>query len=361
MRGAFLPSILDGLHISNLKGSYIFIIPSIGAWVGSQVVPWLLQYYEDVFLWRISVATIAASALLLLAADTFIQVNLCFALFGVGFGLLQVTQYIVLGRASSNESHMRTLVSGLQCTYAGAAIFAPVLAGAIIHYHFNWRWGFASVGALCLAFVLMTLFMGPKALKQKPKQAQKLPALSIVPFLFVAFMFACYLGAELALTTRLVLFVHKEHLLSPELAQMYLFSFFIGLFSGRFLFSVYPFPDFSSEKILCAFMALSVCSIFAGLYVSAYFLIFCGFFIAPIFGMFMHYFSITYKSQKARALAYALGLGSFGVMVVHLLVGYLSDLYGVGAALFICVPLLLISMLCVVTHKAIFKGFLNTI
>ena len=80
-------------------------------------------------------------------------------------------------------------------------------------------------------------------------------------------------------------------------------------------------------------LILSFLSYLLGLASEPVFLIVCGLLFAPFFGACMSYFHEIFNKQAAAVISMAMAFGSFTIVPMHALVGWITDRAGIQWAL----------------------------
>ena len=157
LRSAFFPEVLRDLNLNNTQGSYFFVIPALFAVLGSQSVPPLSRFISHLYIWRIGLFMMGSSVCIFLLTSSYFFLGLALACFGFGFGFLQVAQYILL-KSGIPERNVRKFFSGLQASYAFAALAAPILANTLLQRNWSWREGFFISGICALLAFCWSFF-----------------------------------------------------------------------------------------------------------------------------------------------------------------------------------------------------------
>jgi hypothetical protein len=118
-------------------------------------------------------------------------------------------------------------------------------------------------------------------------------------------------------------------------------AFFLTLLAGRVFFSFVHFAGLGNWLILCVSAGLSAVLYLLALHVSPLWFVACGLSLAPFFPMAMEQVSVSFHATGAQALGFVLGFGSLSIVLMHLVLGYCTDHFGLTAALHVAPAALL--------------------
>jgi fucose permease len=270
--------------------------------------------------------------------------------FGVGYGGLNLAQAILINESVTGERRRR-LFSGLHAMYGLASLMAPLLATAMRAAGFDWRTTFFGLAALPLAFAVVSArWRGQSKVhlpEQRPKPLSKSEWFETV---LHALILASYLWAEISVSTRLVLWLRREHGFSPELADNYLAGFFAMLLLGRVIFGAIGFQRFSNWTVLATSALLGSALYFAGLLITPSLLLLSGLAMAPFYPVCMDQVSRHFGAKSSQALGFVIGFGSGAVVVMHIAIGAIEDHESLTLALKVCATILGLLGLALAIH-----------
>src|SRR6185312_6119329 len=158
IRGPFFPDVTNNLHLTNFQAAFFYAVVSAMAGVAGSVVARSAQRFGDLVVLRAGQLLMAGGFAVLAFVHTFWQMIAACTVFGLGFGVLNVAQNLLVLDATPSTTSLdsrRRLLSGLHATYAFSSVLAPLLAARIFHIGGSWREGFL----LCAAFVSTSFFM----------------------------------------------------------------------------------------------------------------------------------------------------------------------------------------------------------
>ena len=356
-RGPFLPDLTHDLGFTDTQASLIFVVPSFFSFLGSQFSSVLIYRFHPSRGIRYGMFIMGCGFLALGKMTGIWGLVLFGGLFGWGFGMVNVFEHMAI-QMGATEKTRRKLLSGLHSMYALASLIAPLLVKYLYALQWTWREGFASVAMLPIVMSGLFFFLegnGPKKVLEKPRE--KTTKGHVVQYIYVGLAIACYIGSELAISSRMTLYVRRYTDATPEFSTYYLAAFFLLLFIGRILFMIFDLARWRSEIILRWSFILSFFSFLCGLLFSPWFMSLCGALMAPCFAMCMDYVFSVFKDRASEAMTYVMGVGSLLVVLMHYTIGVVSDMLGLKVALIICPILLMISLLMLSLRSRIFGEF----
>ena len=274
------------------------------------------------------------------------------AVFGLGFGIVNVMQNYMIQVGA--EPHLRQrLFSGLHANYAAAAILVPIVANLM--NDLGWHLVFLAMGTLPLIVVFFSFFIGDSSDHyRKLTERNPLPKNIFWQAVVVSIAFAFYLNAELSLSTRLVHFLETELGYAKSYANYHFLGFFVGMFLGRVAIAKYNISIRPLIMILISSL-LSCLSVLSMLYLEPWSVVASGVFFGPVFPFYLEYLSRKFDHYADRVLSLALSISALGVVIMHTVVGYLSDTMSIGQALLVGPVGLLIFALLMGFHDRQYK------
>ncbi len=340
-RGPYYADVAHDLALPDSKASFIFVMASFMAFVMGLAANSFIQKFNLLNLIRVGHLTMAAGYLALARMHDFITLILATTLFGVGFGLINVGQNILIFEGAPIE-HRRKFISGLHSVYALASILGPLVISVFLANGMNWRQGFAWFAVIPLLTFFLTFTaknqasvtaQGSSRLKDENSWRKTLAGASL----------GFYVLAEILLSSRLVVYLRREEGMAPELAAQILAIFFILVLAGRILFTFIDLRQFKSRQIMLVCLSFSIVTNGLGLVFSPYWLVFCGLCMAPMFGVGVTYISELSPKNPSRGIANALSLNAIMIVMMHFSVGYVTQVYGIRTAMLSGPAFLLIS------------------
>jgi len=215
--------------------------------------------------------------------------------------------------------------------YAFASLLAPLICAEVFRERRDWRFGFLIFSVLSLAAFVVSLFA-----KNKPHAEETVTATHTGSlwnkYFWLVLMISFYSLTELALTTRLSLYLIRERGFTPENAANWLAYFFIGMLLGRLIFLLKHF-HWATRNVISVCLVLTAMSLALGLALNPIFLVVCGVTIGPIFGLCMDFIAEEFKATEREAVSYCIAKSCLFIVTMHMVTGFLSDVIGLRGAL----------------------------
>lgn len=336
IRGPFYPDILKDLALNGTKGSLFFAVASFSALGGNFLGSFLLRKISAHGLMNYSLAGLGLGFFLIGRTTGFDQLVPACIFFGAHFGLLNVSQNVVV-QQNASAAYRRRIFNGLHAMYGMAALGAPLLALGFLGFGWNWGMSFSLIGFVSalvgLGFLIVTWSWKEAHLVSEDHHDDQ-PFHARTAFAMAAAL-AFYMVGELTLSTRLPLWLREVYGFTPQAANFYLAVFSGSLFLGRVLFTFVSFHQISNRMIL-SLSAFTACILF-GVGLGAHPLIasISGFFMGPFFPVVMDEMSKRFSKQAGQVIGWGITLGSVLIVAMHFSLGVLTDLYGIETALWI--------------------------
>lgn len=341
-RGPYYADVAGDLALPDSKASFLFVMASLMAFVMGMVSHPFIQRFNLLNLIRVGHLTMAAGFLALSYMTDFITLILATSLFGVGFGLINVGQNILIFDGAPLQMR-RKFISGLHSIYALASILGPLIISIFFSYGLTWRQGFAWFGLVPL-FAFFLTYTAKNQVGEEGHDSNARDDMSWRKSLAGASL-GFYVLAEILLSSRLVVYLRREEGMEPDVAAQVLALFFILVLAGRILFTVLDVHRFKSRQIMLVCLVFSFVTNILGLVFSPYWLVLCGLCMAPMFGVGVTYMSELSPKNPSRGIANALSLNAIMIVMMHFGVGYVTQAYGIQAAMMSGPAFLLISWL----------------
>lgn len=334
IRGPLLPELIHFFSLSNTQGSLIFALSSGLAFFASYKsgrVMHLMGLNKSLIF---AVFLMALGYLVVGLAPSFVVVLVGICFFGLSMGLLGVIQNIMASLGSPVKIRSQ-IMAGLHSMYGLSSLFAPMLVTWNYKYlESGWRSTFLVVSGLAfitLAGSIIALFRSrfQEPVVAPPKEDKESALISWI----AGFVLAAYVVAEILVSSRLALFTREVHGANLEESSNYLSWFFLLLLGGRLLFAVVPL-NFSRAKILGVSLVLSVIFCVLGVQSHPWLLAASGLTMSVFYPFAITYITEKFKENAFSAIAKAVTLQGLCVVIMHLGVGYLTDVLGIQKALY---------------------------
>lgn len=341
-RGPYYADIGVELGLTDSKTSFIFVMASFMAFLMGMITNWFIHHFNLLNLIRFGHLTMAAGFFALSRIYDFTSLVLATSLFGVGFGLINVGENILIFEGAP-VAVRRKFISGLHSVYALASLLGPLVISIFISNGVTWRQGFAwfsTIPLLAFAMTYMAKIQSPQVAEENRRRDEVSWQTNLAG---VALGF--YVLAEILLSSRLVVYLRRIKDMSPELAAQVLALFFIFVLVGRTAFTFLDLRKYSSRQIMLSCLIFSIVTNVLGLIWSPYWLVLCGLCMAPMFGVGVTFVSELYPLNPNRAIANALSVNAIMIVAMHFVVGYVTQTTGIQTAMVAGPVLMLISWL----------------
>lgn len=353
-RGPLFPDVLAGLRLSDAQGAWLFAAASAAGGVGSVLGRHLLRVVRPLRGLQAGLLAATAGMVLLGASASLAALVAGSALFGLSFGLLSLVQGTLVQRGARPEAQRRVF-SGLHSMYGAASFLSPLVVIGAARAGLDWRATFSLLACAPLALLVVSFALREPPAAPLAADAADAAAVARVTGgerwreVLVGLAAALYVAAELALSTRLVLHLQRQQW-TPDHAKAALMTFFACLLLGRVLLGLLT-TTLTHRQVLGLSAGLSLVATTLGLVVHPGFLCLAGLTMAPFFPTASALVADEFPGAFERAMSTLLLLVCVCVMSAHWLIGRLSDLHGLHAALALS-PLCLVGALALVAVTA---------
>ncbi|MBK9321713.1 MAG: MFS transporter [Bdellovibrionaceae bacterium] len=356
VRGPLFPEILKEFAVTDARGAQFFALSSFLGFLGSYGVRFLLLKLRRVSTLQIALLLMTIGLIGMGSAIQFSSLLFFSAIFGLSLGIIGVVQNILVTVGSSPHRRQR-LLSGLHSIYGISSFLAPLLVAAINSWVGSWRFVFWSVAAV--PFLLMFGAFFEKDERALPlvnveKLFGKEPNLEHAAQTYLGFSLGLYVLAEILISSRLALFIRRELGLGLQDSSYYLTGFFVCLLLGRGLFALIHF-NFSLRRMLSVSLVLSAFCIILGLVYHPFFLVLSGATMAPFYPLAISYIHHHFESHIDSAVSSAMAIQSLLTVLMHVGVGYLTDVFGISKAMWVGPVALVLSFLVLNSFERVFR------
>lgn len=357
IRGPLFPEIMKQFQVSDSTGALMFALSNISGLVASYASRYLLRRFN-----RLKIVQGASITLILsmlgLAGSTNFAMFLFFSFFmGLSLGVLGLVPNILVPMGSTPARKQRML-SGLHTMYGLASLMAPLLAAAVEHATQNWRWTFVAATAGPLMLFLYSLHSSHKSLHTKleitAEEHKANKQKNFKPQMFLSIMLSLAVAAEIMISSRLALYMRRTLNFDMESASLYVTYFFVCMMLGRLLFAVVHFKR-SPQALLSISLTLTGICVLAGIFVHPLFLTLTGFTIAPFYPLTISWVSSEFPEDLDTAVSYMMTTDSIMLIVMHLGVGKLTDLFSIQTAVLCGMGFIIVSLIMVNAYKPLFR------
>lgn len=357
IRGPLFPEILKDFNVSDSMGSLMFALGSLSGFVASYFARQLLLRFDRRSILQGACLGMTATLLGLAAAPNFYVFLVFSVLFGVNSGIIGLIPNVLVPLGSSVEKKQQ-LLSGLHAMYGIASLLAPMLVALIGVFSTNWRYTYAITALAPFSLFLYSLHKShrPHHLRpdRKSEEHQASNKKNFKAQMFLALTLSFAVAAEVMISSRLALYMRRVWDFNLENSSLYVTYFFIALLMGRLLFTGIKFKRALSIQ-LSACLIFTAVSVLLGLLVHPFFLAVAGFSIAPFYPLMIALISSEFPLDLDSAVSYMMATDSLMLALMHVLVGKLSDYFGIHLAFYSCIMFLTLSLIMVNTYHSFFK------
>ncbi|MCK5884654.1 MAG: MFS transporter [Bacteriovoracaceae bacterium] len=331
--------------------SFFKIEASVGSWMFSLATAFSLLTYLTARFWlprlralngaRAGLVFLGLSSVMLALSGHTISLPLLFissCVMGVGVGLSSATMNLLVIRGTLPEVR-RKYLSGLHAVYGLSSLLAPLILSGLLMMGFSWITFFWFTAGVCFA-VLAASLSSKGAGSDKEDNSATLKKGPLVAKLLVCSMMGLYVSSEIALSSRLPLYLKLNYGMSIEMAGNYLSAFFFFLMCGRLLFALKHFP-ISNFKLMTGSLVSSLILFFLGHFVDPLFYPLIGFANGPFFPTAIDTISKRYKESSDDMITWTFAAIGMIMTVMHIGFGQITTHYGVETA-FLLIPFLAI-------------------
>lgn len=358
IRGPLFPEILKEFNLSDSVGSLMFALSSLSGFVASHFARKLLRKFDRRSILQGACLSLTCALVGLSLSPNFYTFLAFSVLFGLSSGLIGLIPNVLVPLGATVEKKQQ-LLSGLHAMYGIASLLAPMLVAALGFFTGNWRYTFAITALAPLTLFFYSLHKShhphhakPKRTAEEHKASKKV---NFKPQVFLAFMVSFAVAAEIMMSSRLALYMRRVWNYDLETSSLYVTYFFISLLLGRLLFTGIKLKrtilfQLSACLVLTAFM------IGLGLFVHPLFLVAAGFTIAPFYPLAISFISEEFPKDLDTAVSYMMATDSMMLALMHVLIGQLSDSFGIHHAMFAGMFFLGMSFFFVNSYHFFFKS-----
>jgi MFS transporter, FHS family, glucose/mannose:H+ symporter len=342
IRGVLLPVLTNVLSLKYSQSSLMLVLGNFASVVFTVGLLWLIQNFsENGILKSLFVLGIFSAVFSFWVTNfsSFLILSICFgaivSLFGGMSNLLVI-------RGTTRENRARVMC-GLHSMYGLGSVFAPITASGFIDKGYSWQWPVLGVLPLCFLLLILILFLGkgdtaPPTVRE-PSRLGKQHILILVTFAF-------YVAGECLACMWMPTFLIEHWKLSLTEAAPYLSGFFAMMIVTRSIcfFSLKPAIE-ATVLILC--LLASATFFFIG-YNGVFLALAAVGILGPFFPLFLSRVGHAFPEQTRSLTLWILAVDQLTLSVLHLVLGRLTDSWGIkvayavpGFLLALSIPLLL--------------------
>jgi fucose permease len=171
----------------------------------------------------------------------------------------------------------------------------------------------------------------------------------------MAIMLGFCVAAEILISSRLALYMRRTWNFEMEKASLYVTYFFVCMLLGRLVFALVKFPLSIRHQLSLSLIGSSF-FVILGIHFHPIFLTFVGWTVAPFYPLCIAWISTKFPEDLDTALSYIMTIDSIMLVLMHLLVGAVTDYWNIATALYLGPVFLIISFVLVNLFESIFEG-----
>ncbi len=356
MRGPAFPDVLKEFSLSDSRGSLFFLLASAGGLVANLASVWWLKRWGPVRAIKIFQVSMSIGLIAISFSNGLWVLFTGMVFVGFSFGGTGITQNILVAWGAKHEMRRRSY-STLHAIYGFASLSAPLLLISFYHFKLTWQNAFLAIGVLSCLVNLWSLFVAEQRDDPPfPAPSFRKSLVSRRTIYWFAMMNSLYVIAELLIGTRLVLLARREWEISPDEANQLLSLFYLLLLAGRLTMSFVHFKT-KTKNLMIGSIACSLVIFCIGIFTHPWVIALCGLSMSIFYPCAI---AFTYEEQAIAAdgiIAWTMTLNSAAVLLMHVGVGWLSDIIGLRVAIWIGpVSLLLCLVLLLLEKKLVPSG-----
>lgn len=357
IRGPLFPEILKEFNVSDSMGSLMFALSSLSGFVASYFARHLLRKFDRRSILQGACVGMSLTLIGLSVAPNFPLFLILSVLFGLNSGILGLVPNVLVPLGATAERKQQ-LLSGLHAMYGVASLLAPLFVAAVSFFTNSWRFTFLLTAIAPFSLYLYSIHKSHHPHHSKPKVTKEEHAenkkKNFKPQIFLAFMVSFAVAAEIMISSRLALYMRRVWNYDLEMSSIYVTFFFVALLAGRLLFTGITFnKTIRLQLSIC--LILTAMMYVLGLYIHPLFLAVAGFTIAPFYPLAISLISSEFPQDLDTAVSYMMATDSMMLALMHLLVGKLSDEFGIHLAIYSGVFFLTLSFFLVNSYQSFFK------
>jgi FHS family glucose/mannose:H+ symporter-like MFS transporter len=338
-------------------GSLMFAVSSLSGFVASHFARFLLGRYDRKSILQWACVGMILTLVGLAFSPTFYIFLFFSVLFGLNAGIIGLVPNILVPLGASSDKKQQ-LISGLHAMYGISSLLAPLAVAGMGLISNSWRYTFLVVTIAPITLLLYSFHKIHTPHHKKPEYSADLKKenkkKNFKPQMYLAFMLSFAVASEVMISSRLALYMRRVWNYNLEVSSLYVTGFFISLLLSRLLFTGVKFKS-------SLYLQLSLCLIFtailviAGIIIHPLFLAVAGFSIAPFYPLAITLISSEFPHDLDTAVSYMMATDSLMLTLMHILVGKLSDSFGIGYAIYSIMAFLACSFVLVNSYRYVFK------
>lgn len=354
IRGPLLSEIMSRYSLNHTQASFIFVTSSSMGFLASLVANKLINKYSILKVLSFSCVILSVGFSLVFFSNSYLIFLFGIALFGISMGFMAVSQNL-MGSLSASGASRSKVISGLHSMYGLSSLLAPILVVTVVSLFSLWQYTFLIIAFLSLTLAL-PIYLVTSSSDQRiddsciVESTHGEVAYSSFYIWRDSLILASYVGAEILVSSRIATFSKEAFHYNLNEAANLTSLFFISLLSGRIVFTFFKSP-LPLKLTLNLSLLISIVLLILGLKFDPKFLALTGLSMSFYYPFCISFLSEKYSKNMNRIISSAMILQSLVIVLMHLLVGHFSDLFGVKNALFLGVIFLLVPVVILFFEK----------
>ncbi len=334
LRGPLFFDILKEFDLTDLEGAWFYSTSSLLGFFASIASAYILKRQHLLHLLMLSLLLMSAAVFGIGYFNNYNLTLVAAAVFGMSMGFMSVAQNSSISYLTTLKTQSR-VYSALHSMYGLSSFLAPLAVGWGLKNGWVWRDFFIYSAFVIMILFVLSLFL-PFPGWAKNHRTTPQPEKNTIGGLgrvsvFMSVSLGFYVIAEILVGSRLSLYTIREMGLTTEEASKYVTGFYLSMLSGRLLgiFIKWPGPI---RKQLYVSLALSFLTLLAGLYHNPWWFAVTGLAMSMFYPIFMVYLSDIYQKRIGVMMSLAIAIQSLSIVIMHQIVGFISDYSGIRIA-----------------------------
>lgn len=342
-RGPIFPDVLRAFALTDAQGGLFYFTASLAALANNLLLFRLMKKKGPYWTLQTYSAMQALGLSIIALSSTYPWVLFGCAVFGTSFGGLGIAHNVLVSDAAPPEKRRR-LLAGLHAMYGIASLGIPLVVSLFYQIGLSFRaviWLFAACPVLVLfaSFSkrrreVMDAHRVTEATGLGDVEAADSPRFPRIHAFYYSLIFSFYVVAEIGLSSRLALFVRRDRGYDFEIANLLTAGFFAGLLAGRLLIAWVPLR-ISDRTVMALSLLFALVSFCLGLVHSPLWLAATGVMMSVFYPVGMNLVKQETGSNASTVVSWCITVQALWLMLMHLVMGGLSDAFGLGGALWI--------------------------
>ena len=334
LRGPLFFDILQEFKLTDLQGAWFYSASSLLGFFASLGSAHFLKRYHLLQLLKLSFFTMALALVGLSYFHHYYFFILATGCLGLSMGFMSVAQNSSVPFLTTLKSQS-SAYSALHSMYGISSFLAPLAVGWGYSHGLIWR-DFFKFSAVVVFIIFLLSLIAPIPTWAKEHRAVQQPEKNTIRGLGIVSVYmsiglAFYVIAEILVGSRVSLYTIRELGLSTSEASRYVTGFYLGLLFGRVVGIFIKMPGHFRTQLYVS-LALSFVTMALGLYHNPWWFAATGLAMSTFYPTFIFYLSEIYQKRIGVMISLAIAAQSFSIVIMHQIVGYISDISGIRIA-----------------------------